>query len=370
MTARRVLHLLGTARPEASGIARVVGLLSKGLDPQRYETHAWFLDGDGPLRGEIESTGVRVRVFEWPGGSRQPLRAARFWNAIAGERFDLVHQHYGARMPRWITRRRTGARVVVHFWGHVRESEDLSPIRLEAPGADAVIACSEAVAARVVGHRAVVVYPAVPIPSAGRKVSPGGPTIGAAGRLVPMKGFVHLIRAMARVRERHPGARLEIAGSGPLHDELMREVRTLRLEDSVALLGWRSDLAPLLERWDVYAQPSVVEPFGIAALEAMAAGLPVVATTGSGLQEFVEHGRSGWLVPPADSEELSERLTSLLADPEMRAAMGEAGRSRARDRFSPEKMVSSIRSVYENVLSGEEAPVDVPLAGDPARARR
>jgi hypothetical protein len=142
MSARRVLHLLGTARPEASGIARVVGLLSEGLDPRRYETHVWFLDGEGPLRADLESADTHVRVFEWPGGARQPMRAARFWSALRGERFDIVHQHYGGRLPRWITRRRTGAAVVVHFWGHVCESEDLSPVRLEAPGARAVIACS------------------------------------------------------------------------------------------------------------------------------------------------------------------------------------------------------------------------------------
>lgn len=370
MSPRRVLHLLGTAREEASGIARVVALLSKGLDPGRYQVHAWFLDGEGPLRAELESAGARVRVFEWPGGSRQPIRAVRFWIAIAGERFDLVHQHYGARLPRWIIRLRTGARVVVHFWGHVRESEDLSPIRLEVPGADAVIACSKAVAARIVGHSPVVIYPGVPIPAAGKKVSPAGRVIGAAGRLVPMKGFVHLIRAMARVRERVPDALLEIAGSGPLQDELAKEIRALGLESSVTLLGWQSDLAPFFERWDVYAQPSVVEPFGIAALEAMAAGLPVVATTGSGLQEFVEHGRSGWLVAPEDSEALADRLAALLADTKMRSGMGEAGRSLARDRFSAEAMVSSIRSVYEKVLRGEGAPVDLPVEGRTAGARR
>lgn len=369
MSSRRVLHLLGTAREEASGIARVVALLSKGLDPGRYQVHAWFLDGEGPLRAELESAGARVRVFEWPGGSRQPIRAAKFWSAFRGERFDVVHQHYGGRLPRWITGRRTHAPVIVHFWGHVRESEDLSPLRLEAPGAAAVIACSQAVADRVVGHVPAVIYPGVTIPPATRQISATS-VIGAAGRLVPMKGFVHLVRAMARVREQVPEARLEIAGSGPLQNELTNEIRRFGLETCVALLGWQPDLAPLFERWDVYAQPSVVEPFGIAALEAMAAGLPVVATTGSGLQEFVQHGHSGWLVPPKDPDALAERLATLLVDPGTRTRMGSAGRSLARERFSAENMVSSIRSVYEEVLRDESASADVPVARDTAGARR
>lgn len=350
-----VLHILGTARPEGTGIARIVGALGRGLDPARYELYACFLNGGGPLSSALQADGVQVQVVDWARGARDPAGAWRFWRNLHGEDFAIIHQHWGGRSPRWLARRLGRAKVITHLHAHLMESQDLRPISLRVRGADLVIATSRAVADCVVGAGPRVVYPGVDVPNGrvGRMTPriPGETALGTAGRLVPLKGIVYLIRALAVLHRDIPGVRLEIAGSGPERPALEHEVQSHGLGDRVRFLGWRTDLGPLMETWDVYVQPSLGEPFGIAALEAMAVGLPVVATAAGGLPELVEDGRTGWLVPPRDSGALAERLRALLLNPDQRHIMGSAGRARAKQTFSLDRMVREFSRIYDEVLT-------------------
>jgi Glycosyl transferases group 1 len=106
---------------------------------------------------------------------------------------------------------------------------------------------------------------------------------------------VDLIRAVALLRLEFPTLRLEIAGAGPQREDLEGEVERLGLRGSVRLLGWQRDLGPLFQSWDIFAMPSLEEGFGMAALEAMADGLPVVATSVGGLPEVIEDGQTATL---------------------------------------------------------------------------
>jgi colanic acid/amylovoran biosynthesis glycosyltransferase len=172
-----------------------------------------------------------------------------------------------------------------------------------------------------------------------------------------LKGIVYLIRALAFLHKDISSVRLEIAGSGPQRKALEQEVQLHCLGNHVRFLGWQADLMPLMEGWDVYVQPAVGEPFGITALEAMAAGLPVVATWAGGLPELVEDGRTGCLVPPRDPVALADRLRALLLNPEQRRRMGEAGRARATESFSVDRMIKSISSIYDEVLADRKRAV-------------
>ncbi len=352
-----VLHLLGTAQPEGAGIARIVAALATGLDPAKYQLHAWFLGPPGPLASELRAQGVNVRELHWDHGARDPVGAWKFWRRLRAENFSLVHQHFGGRAPAWIARTATGSPLIKHVWGNVYEAaDDVHPIHCRAHGADAVISTSRSVDEWVSGANRTVVYPGVPVPNGStavhaRRDGSQQIVIGAAGRLVPMKGFVHLIRAMELLRKEFPEVRLEIAGDGPLCSQLQREATRLGLDSHVTFLGWQTEIGTLFERWDVYVQPSIIEPFGIAALEAMAAGLPVIATSGSGLAEVVADGITGWLAPPGDPTALAERLRQLLVNPAQRKQMGAAGQDRAREHFSTGRMVTSISRIYESLLA-------------------
>lgn len=345
-----VLHILGTAGHEGTGIANIVAALSESLNPERYTVHICFLEGDGPLGQEFRVQGTRVKTMQWSRGIREPIEAWRFFRWIRSEDFAIIHQHFGNRSLRLLARRASQAKIITHFHSNFLEARSLTPIMLRANEADAVIATSRAVGDCVEGGRARVIYPGVKIPrETGSRRSGTDVVLGTAGRLVPMKGIVYLIRALVDLRDL-PGITLEIAGAGPELHTLEREVCSLGLSHQVKFLGWRTDVSALLARWDVYVQPSLGEPFGIAALEAMASGLPVVGTSAGGLSELVEHSKTGWLVPQRDPTALADRIRTLILAPEERRKMGAAGRERVRESFSVAHMVRSISGIYEEIL--------------------
>jgi glycosyltransferase involved in cell wall biosynthesis len=249
----------------------------------------------------------------------------------------------------------------VHLHGRILESQGLKQVSFSGRGVDAVVTVSRAVAERVVDAQPHVVYSGVPVSDEGsvpaqRGGAVTGTIIGTAGRLVPLKGTLYLLRAFAMLRAELPDLVLEIAGSGPEQSMLEREVQLLGVGGKVRFLGWVEELAPVLARWDVFVLPSLEEGAPGAALEAMAAGLPVVASAVGGIPELVEDGRTGLLVPPRDSLALADRLRVLLLDPEQQHAMGAAGRARVREHFSAERMVARFAEIYDGLLeSGEGA---------------
>jgi glycosyltransferase involved in cell wall biosynthesis len=169
------------------------------------------------------------------------------------------------------------------------------------------------------------------------------------GRLAPQKRPELAIRAFADVRARHGDAELQVVGEGPLREDLKLARSALGLNDSIHLLGNRPDVPDLLARAACVLITSDYEGCPFSVLDAMAAGVPVVATRVGGIPELVEHGRSGLLVPPGDTTALAAAVSELLANPERARSMGAGGREIARRRFPLEKMVEGILDVYEQV---------------------
>lgn len=154
------------------------------------------------------------------------------------------------------------------------------------------------------------------VAAARRRWGGGGPLVLYSGRLVYEKGVHDLLAALPRLRRRHPGIRLVVAGSGPTEAELHALARRLRLGRSVTFAGFVPDaeLAGLAAAADCAVVPSVYEPFGLVALEAAAAGTPVVVSDVGGLREFVEHGRTGLRFAAGDLDGLADAVGELLAD--------------------------------------------------------
>jgi glycosyltransferase involved in cell wall biosynthesis len=129
------------------------------------------------------------------------------------------------------------------------------------------------------------------------------------------------------------------------------KAKAMQLSEDVIFTGIRQDVPNILGLLDVFVLPSLWEGLPIALLEAMAAGLPVVATAVGGTPEVVVEGETGFLVPPRDPEALAEAILRLLREPDLRRRMGEAGRKRVAEHFSVEQMVQKTEALYEHLLA-------------------
>ncbi len=350
--AREVLHILGSAQPEGSSIARMVCTLARGIDPARYQLRALFLEGEGPLLGALERVGVQCSALTWWRGARDPAGAWKFWRRLRSLRVDLVHVHFGGRSVRRLARAATRGKIIMHLHSRIMESRGPLPVQISVPDADAVVAASHAVARCVVDGCPHVIYAGADTntPTPSRDAADSELVLGVAGRLIPLKGIDHLLCAAAALQAEFPQLRIEIAGSGSERANLEASVARLGLSGRVKFLGWVDEIRSALLRWDVFVLPSLEEGFPIAALEAMAAGLPVVASSVGGVPELVVDGNTGWLVPPAGVEPLTSRLRTLLRDPEQRRKMGAAGRNRVREQFSLNLMTQGFSQLYDELL--------------------
>jgi glycosyltransferase involved in cell wall biosynthesis len=165
-----------------------------------------------------------------------------------------------------------------------------------------------------------------------------------------MKAQHLLIEATREVVARFPDATVVLMGEGPLRPALAAQAAATGVGGSVRLVGYRTDARALLAAADVFVLCSRYEGMPLAVLEAMEAGLPVVATRAIGNDEVVEHGVTGTLVPAGDASELGAAITALLADPRRRASYGKAGRQRYLQHFTADRMVARTRAQYQELL--------------------
>ena len=324
-----------------------------------------------------------VALYEIPTLVRDisPLSDARatlaLWRLFRRERPALVHTHTSktgavGRIAAWLAR----VPAVVHtphghvFYGYFGRamSETIRQVeRVLARMTDRIVTLTERGALEHVQYRIAGREKFVTIPSGIRVAefrSAGedprvkrkelglpldGLLVGTVGRLVPIKGHAWLIRAIPRVLEEFPHVCVVFIGDGPLADELRQLAHEVGVERSVVFLGTRQDVPACLAALDLFVFPSLNEGMGRALLEAMAVGVPVVATGVGGIPDVVVNGESGVLVPPKDSAALADAIRAMLRDPGRRRAYGEAAKRRVDDRFDVEAMVGKIERLYDEV---------------------
>jgi len=171
-------------------------------------------------------------------------------------------------------------------------------------------------------------------------------------RLHPYKGLEHLIRAMDIVVKSQPGVVLYIMGRGPSGPDLKKLVSDLRLEKTVRFVETpvpNTQMPPVYSSCDIYVQPSTVEPYGIAVLEAMGCGRPVICSRVGGMTDTVEDGVTGFLVPPANPEALAEKIMLLAADGRRRNDMGQAARQRVETQFDWPIIARQYMAIIEDI---------------------
>ncbi len=175
-------------------------------------------------------------------------------------------------------------------------------------------------------------------------------TVITVANLRPEKSHETLIAAAAALAGSHPHVRFQIVGDGPQRAALEALVRERGVARNVEFLGHREDVPALLAAADVFVLPSRSEAFPNGAIEAMAAGLPVIASATGGLIDLIESGRTGVLVPPGDSGALTSALRGLLDEPGHASSLGAEARRSVLERYSFERMVASFEDLYLNGL--------------------
>ncbi len=188
-------------------------------------------------------------------------------------------------------------------------------------------------------------------PLGGRKEETDRPVrIGIVARLSPEKNHLALIKACRILQGQAIPFQLVIVGDGPLRQSLESEVAKLGLERQVSFLGVRHDIADILKTFDIFALSSHTEGISLTLLEAMASGLPTVATRVGGNSEVVEDGKTGFLVPPDSPEDLADKLKSLIDDKGLRMRMGLEGQRRVNQNFSILAAAEEYLALYKSAL--------------------
>ena len=173
----------------------------------------------------------------------------------------------------------------------------------------------------------------------------------AVGRFVEFKGHRYLLEAVSRLAGEYPGLRLDIAGDGPLREQLTERRDELGLSDRVRFLGYVTDPGPLYSEADLLVMPSLWEGLPYTLLEVMACGCPVLTTTAGGLPELVDDGKTGLLVPPGDSEALAAGIRRFIEEPTLGRRLATAALDAVKGKFSVTTMTTATEEVYEYCLN-------------------
>lgn len=180
-------------------------------------------------------------------------------------------------------------------------------------------------------------------------LNPHAPIIGTIGRLDKEKGHYYFVEAIPQILRAFPEAKFVVVGDGHRASRLRQYCHGLGIKQSVLFLGWRKDIPELLSVFHVFVLPSIWEAFGITAVEAMAMEKPVVASRCGGVEEIIEDGVTGVLVPPADPDALARAVMSLLQNPEKATTLAMAGRDFVRVNFDAALMARETQKVYERI---------------------
>ena len=276
----------------------------------------------------------------------QAIQLARMAKPLSGASFKLVSS------PRVNYRSRSLWTLIVDRW--LKERDDLLIAECEASRQFLLkkLAYDPAKVITIRNGVDLAGWPASKIDRQGKRLElrlgAGDVLIGAVGRLDRQKGFSTLIEAMALLKD--SPLRCAIVGEGPERPRLEALIREHRLEGRVWLLGEKGEMPSWLSAFDLYCLPSLWEGLPNALLEAMALGLPVVASDVDGVPEAVDAGKNGLLTPPSDPAALARALKSLADDPQKRAALGAAAKAAVSERFTLRRMIAEYEQAYESVL--------------------
>jgi glycosyltransferase involved in cell wall biosynthesis len=366
MVTHRILHIIPTLDPHGS--EKQLTLLATGLPRDRFDVHVCALTRGGPFAEVIRREGVSVTVLH----KRWKLDPPAFWRLkrhIVRLQPDLVHtwlfaaNSYGRAAARQAgVRRVVASERCVDRW---KMWHELAIDRRLARHTDRIVANGRAVRDFYVAHGLAADKFAV-IPNGIASAQPSSLSrgdllaelrlpaetklIGAVGRLSPQKRMKELIWAMVQLSYLRDDVHLLIVGDGPLRSALERYRRLTEVEHRVHLLGLRLDVMQLMPHFDVFWLASAYEGQSNALMEAMAAGVPVVASDIPANRELVVSDQTGYLVPLSVRSAFARRTLPILEDAALARRLGDAARARMLAEFSLERMVGRHSTLYGELL--------------------
>lgn len=357
----KIVHL-ESGRHLYGGARQVCGLLNALTE---YD-HTLVCRPGSEISGRVAR---HVRVVEMPMYGDLDVRAkTRLKKLLSDEHADLLHVHSRAGADRFGGRaaRALGMRSVL-----TRRVDNPEPrlwARLKFRSYDAVAAISTPIEEWL---RKDVRLPQARITRIASGVDPHAfaerdaaraellqrfdiyqnrPILGVAGQLIERKGHDVLLNALPTVIARHRALKVILFGRGPRAEALKAQTRRLGLTDHVVFAGFVPQLENLLAGFDAFVHPARREGLGLVVLEALAAGVPVVAGRAGGLVDAIEDGHNGLLVPPGNAPALTSALLRLLEDPAFARQLGQAGRAGVAEHFSLQAMADGYRGLYSDLL--------------------
>jgi glycosyltransferase involved in cell wall biosynthesis len=347
------------------------------LDRRRFDLRVVCLSGDGPLTERYRALGVPIVSLPLHSlyGTSMVACGLRFASYLRSEGVQVVHAHdmySNIFVTPWSRLARTPVVIVSRRWWNSLPNRKLQLGNLVAfRMADAVLANSPTVARsvemteRVRSDRVWVVTNFVDeeafvalseqqrlLTRTEWGVAPGAVVIGCVARLVPIKDHATLLRAFALLREQHVNTHLVLVGDGETRADLEALAVSLGIADTITFVGELRTGQNQHRAFDISTLCSLSEGFPNSLVEAMAAGMPIVATDVGGVPDAVTHGENGLLVQPRNPEALSRALAVLVDNAPMRRTMGDIGRSRAHERFRAQAAVGSLETMYASLLAG------------------
>jgi glycosyltransferase involved in cell wall biosynthesis len=382
------------ARLNIGGPALHIANLMAGLDPERFESYLITgrpSPGEGDMSYLYEQKGLASpTVLHTLARRLHPLRDLRTVLKLASilrrQRPHIVETHTAkAGFVGRVAAELAGVPVVLHvFHGHVfygyfgalQTRVYIGIERLLARWTDRVITISPA-QRHDIAHTYRIASPdkvtVVPLgfdlrpfagvssadradrehPNAGRAmlgIPKGVPLVGYVGRLTAVKNPALFVCTAERVLESVPGARFVLAGDGELRAAVERQIAGMGLSGQITLTGWQREMPPIYAALDALVLPSLNEGTSVTAIEAMAAGVPVVATAVGGMPDVVSDGRTGLLAPSGDAKALADCVVRVLCEPDWARALALAGQESVLARFGLERLVRNMEALYTTVL--------------------
>ncbi|MBI3090344.1 MAG: glycosyltransferase [Candidatus Tectomicrobia bacterium] len=371
----RILFVHETLR--IGGAEKVRAMALRHLPRQRYEVEVCCIEEVGAIGEELRRLGVPVTCLNTRGKSYNLRAAWRLYRFLKAKRFDVVQSSlFLANLHARLAAILAGVphRIIEEHSVADRFGKRLTFLyrwldEWLARRTDIIICCAEAVRAHVAGMERIdarkfrvlhngldatdIEAPLRASEQAGLREELGligaGPVIGSIGSFAPWKGKDDLVPALGEVVRLFPEARLVLVGNAATeHGRRLRaQFEAAGLAKHVLFPGERRDVGRLLHLFDLYVSPSHYDALPMAVLEAMAAGLPVVATLVGGVPEIVAPGETGLLVGVGESRALAAAMLELLEDPARARRWGEAGRRRVRDLFSVSRYIAGLEAIYD-----------------------